>query len=43
MLPGGGGVAGVKGGGEAGVQAGMQQCGEGAVLAEASWKQSILD
>ena len=46
MLPGGGGGAGMQGGEEAGVQAegaGMQQCGEVAVLAGASWKGSFLD
>ena len=40
VLPGGGGGAGMQGGEEAGVQtkgAGVQQCGEGAVLAGASW------
>ena len=46
MLPGGGGGAGMQGGEEAGVQAegaGVQQCGEGAVMARASWKGSFLD
>ena len=46
MLPGGGGGVGMKGGWEAGVQAkgaGVQQCGEGAVMAGVSWKGSFLD
>ena len=46
VLPGGGSGAGMKGGWEAGVQAeeaGVQQCGEGALLAGASWKGSFLD
>ena len=44
MLPGGGGGAGMQGALEAGVQAdgaGVQQCGEGAVLAGASWKGTL--
>ena len=46
MLPGGGGGAGMQGGEEAGVQAegaGVQQCGEGALLAGARWKVSFLN
>ena len=46
MLPVGGGGAGIQGGEEAEVQAegaGVQQCGEGAVLAGASWKGSFFD
>ena len=46
VLHGGGGGARMQGGEEAGVQAegaGVQQCGEGPVLAEASWKGSFLD
>ena len=46
MLPGGGGGGGMQGGEEAGLQAegaGVQQCGEGAVLAGASWKGSFLN
>ena len=44
VLPGEGGDAGMQGGEEAGVQAegaGVQQCGEGAGLAGASWKGTL--